>query len=173
MSGPAMTQTQVAIAILQTGGWAYQSQPTIAAMVTWFAREGGAGPQWGIPGNINNYNPLGTTLKLPGSVDEPGNNPPTQSYISWAQGIQATTLTLQENQRGYAGIRAVLAAGGDCLQLSAAVAASAWGTPSFAGLCGNVPLPTGPIPPTPGSNTGWVVGAVGWGAAVAPTGPTG
>jgi hypothetical protein len=159
-----MNQTQVATAILRTGGWAYQSQQTIAALVTWFRREGGAGPQWGITGNINNYNPLNTTLKMAGSVDEPGNNPPTQSYVSWAQGIQATVLTLQENQRGYAAIVNVLNTGGTCRQLSAAVAASAWGTPNFDVLCGGTPVPPVPPAPTPSStSSGWVIGTVVWG----------
>ena len=160
-----MNQTEVATAVLRTGGWDYSSKQTIAALVTWFRAEGGAGPQWGIPGNLDAYNPLNTTLKMPGSIDEPGNNPPCQSYTSWEQGIQATVLTLQENWRGYSGIRNVLNTGGDCAALSAAVAASAWGTSGFAHLCGSTnvpPPPTGP-PPSSVKSGGWVIGTVVWG----------
>ena len=163
MSGPDMTQTQVAVAVLKTGDWAYTNTATVNALITWFAAEGGAGPQWNIPTNFNNYNPLNTTLPLPGSVNEPGNEPPTQSYVSWAQGIQATVLTLQETQRGYAAIRAVLAAGGDCAALAAAVGASAWGTANFSDLCGNTPIPPGPPVPPVGEAPPWVLGVVLWG----------
>jgi hypothetical protein len=176
VSGPAYTQTQVAIAILRTGDWAYNVQQTISALVTWFAMEGGAGPQWGISGNTADYNPLNTSLQMPTSgppytsvnfnTRVPG--PGIQAYTSWEQGIQATVLTLQENQTGYAAIVSVLNNGGTCAQLRAAVIASAWGTgdpPWTASVCGTVPIPPAPPGPSPKSLAGsWVLsGAVVWG----------
>lgn len=139
-----MNPLQVAIAILAGLGAGAPAQ-TIAALRAWFAAEGGAGPQWGIAGNVAAYNPLNTTLDLPGSAPTPGNVPPVRAYASWSQGIIATVATLK--QANMAGIAAVLRSGGDCHALSAAVAASPWGTGAFG--CPDVPAPSSPAPNSP------------------------
>lgn len=71
------------------------TQSDIDFIVAWSAREGG---NWG---NTASYNPLNTTLQMPGStVMSGGNSAGVQAYTSWAQGIQATAQTLQNGDYG-------------------------------------------------------------------------
>lgn len=140
-----MTPEQFARALLAALGIAAPSDATVSALVTWMAAEGGAGPQWGIAGNLAAYNPLNTTLDTPGSVPTPGNTPPVRGYGDWSAGIAATAATL--SQPNMAPIVAALHAGCDCAGLAQAVAATPWGTGDFSHLCGAVPAP--PPPPAP------------------------
>lgn len=93
----------------------------------WEAAEGGAGPQWGIAGNTDDYNPINTTLPEPGSV--PTNSAGVQAYTSWGQGLEATVSTLEEP--AYANVVADLKASAAETQTAADIGASPWGTPNF------------------------------------------
>jgi len=99
----------------------------VKAMTTWMAYEGG---QWK---NSAHYNPLNTTLGASGAVDM--NSAGVKSYTSYSQGLQSNISTLQENQRGYAAIRAALMKGNDTAGVLGAVNHSAWGThiPGYGG----------------------------------------
>ena len=99
----------------------------IKAMTTWMAYEGG---QWK---NSAHYNPLNTTLGASGATDM--NSAGVKSYTSYSQGLQSNISTLQENQRGYAAIRAALLKGNDTAGVLGAVNNSAWGTkiPGYGG----------------------------------------
>lgn len=78
------------------------SQSNVQFLVSWAAMEGG---NWN---NTATYNPLNTTLQLPGSsVMSGGNTAGVQAYQSWDQGLQAISQTLQ----GYPGIMAALQSG--------------------------------------------------------------
>lgn len=83
MSLNAADQTAIATGtILEVGG-----TPTPAAVSwlrSWFARENTAAA----------FNPLASTLRLPGSVDLPGNSAHVQQYQTAQQGVQATAHTL-------------------------------------------------------------------------------
>lgn len=124
-----------------------QTSSNVQALVAWQKKEGG---NWQ---NGARYNPLNTTLRLPGStVMSGGNSAGVQSYTSWDQGVQATAETLRMSN--YTAIRQVLAQSGGCSALSQAVANSPWGTGSFAAECGSSYNPKG----TPASQTGRTVG---------------
>lgn len=111
---------------------------TVSAVEAWTIKEGGAGPQWAMAGNVADYNPLNNTLRMPGSRDTPGNEPPVQAYVSWEQGLEATEAVIR--QPNMAGIAQSLSTGATCGELSVAVAGSPWGTGSFASLCpGSIP----------------------------------
>jgi murein DD-endopeptidase MepM/ murein hydrolase activator NlpD len=99
----------------------------VKAMTTWMAYEGG---QWK---NSAHYNPLNTTLGASGATDM--NSAGVKSYTSYSQGLQSNISTLQENQRGYAAIRAALLKGNDTAGVLGAVNHSAWGTkiPGYGG----------------------------------------
>ena len=99
----------------------------IKAMTTWMAYEGG---QWK---NSAHYNPLNTTLGASGATDM--NSAGVKSYTSYSQGLQSNISTLQENQQGYAAIRAALLKGNDTAGVLGAVNHSAWGTkiPGYGG----------------------------------------
>ncbi len=144
------TREQVAVALLVrvcNGLPAPEGAPqTVAALITWFAAEGGAGPQWGIADNVADYNPLNTTRVWPGSTPTPGNVPPVQAYRSWQDGINATAATI--DQPNMAPIADALRAFCDCTELAAAVAATDWGTGDFSRDC-----PTGSAPPVAPTTT--------------------
>ncbi len=129
-------------------------------LVDWATAEGGAGPEFGVPNNIANYNPLnvsltsgpqgygydpGTGTYYPGASPTPGNTPPVASFSDWTTGIQATAGRLQEPFASQ--ILADLRAGAPEAQTAQAVGASGWGTGDFAGVQGN---PTAPASPGPG-----------------------
>lgn len=132
-----------------------QTSSNVQALVAWQKKEGG---NWQ---NGARFNPLNTTLRLPGStVMSGGNSAGVQSYTSWDQGVQATAETLRMSN--YSGIRQVLAQSGGCSALSQAVANSPWGTGSFAQECGSSYNPKG----TPASQTGRNVGTNPQGCAL-------
>jgi murein DD-endopeptidase MepM/ murein hydrolase activator NlpD len=108
----------------------------VKAMTTWMAYEGG---QWK---NTAHYNPLNTTLSQPGATDINGAG--VKSYTSYSQGLSANVNTLNENQRGYAAIRAALLKGTSTQDVLTAVNNSAWGTHIGGGTPGfgaSVPAP--------------------------------
>lgn len=101
------------------------------ALVAWAATEGG---NWH---NTARFNPLGTTLQLPGStVMAGGNSAGVQSYTSWQQGVQATVQMLQ--QANMSNILAALRSGNDAAAVAHAVGSSPWGTPDFSASIGGL-----------------------------------
>jgi hypothetical protein len=97
------------------------TDPNVQAVTAWEAAEGG---NWH---NTAAYNPLNTTLSEPGATSI--NSAGVKAYTSWAQGLDATTSTLQEGP--YAGIRDAMASGQDAQAVVNAVLASPWGTQSI------------------------------------------
>jgi hypothetical protein len=130
------TPTDFATALLASLG-APASPANLQAVTSWEAAEGG---NWH---NTARFNPLNTSLQLPGSVNyqtgKPG--PGVQAYTSWAQGVQATdqTLTGSNPAYGYAPIVADLRNSAGTQALSSSVSASKWGTPAFAPGGGSTP----------------------------------
>jgi hypothetical protein len=106
-----------AVALLKTLGDPVTPQ-NIQAIVAWHQREGGA---WNSP---SHFNPLNTSMKMPGSHAINGDG--VQSYTSWSQGLTATVATL--NGASYRRILAALSAGNSVQAVESAVAASPWGT---------------------------------------------
>jgi hypothetical protein len=126
--------TSFAQALLASLG--IQATPAnLQAVTAWEAAEGG---NWN---NTAAYNPLNTTLQLPGSVNyetgKPG--PGVQAYQSWAQGVQATQDTLEQSNPayGYSNILSALQSSAGTPALSQAVGSSKWGTGYFAGGSGS------------------------------------
>ena len=94
----------------------------LAAILAWEMAEGG---HWY---NSAYYNPLNTTWRMPGATSM--NSVGVKAYLSWAQGLAATVNTFHNGL--YEGILAALRAGHDAQAVAGAVAASPWGTGSFA-----------------------------------------
>lgn len=99
-----------------------QTNTNMQAIVGWENAEGG---------NFNNtatYNPLDTSLTLPGShVMSGGSSANIQAYTSWAQGLTATAQTLSVGNYGYPAIVAALKSG-SLSQIADAISNSQWGT---------------------------------------------
>lgn len=122
--------------------WAQDFLNTLGAPVTptnesevvaWEKVEGG---NWN---NTATFNPLNTSLQEPGSTNYQSQAPGTgvQSYTSWAQGIDATIATLEEQQPGYAAILADLIHGNTSQsQFASDVGLSAWDAGHYAGSTG-------------------------------------
>jgi hypothetical protein len=125
----------------------------VTAMVAWAAAEGG---NWH---NTAHYNPLGTTLREPGSTSM--NSVGVQSYVSWDSGISATVSML--NQSNMAGIKRALSKGNDPEGVVTAVLSSPWGTQTIALSNGKTYNPTG------GAHGGYT--GAGSGRDYTPTGP--
>jgi hypothetical protein len=106
-----------AAAVLQKVG-IKPSADSISKLVAWANAEGG---NWN---NTARYNPLNTTLALPGAGNT-GAQGNIKVYRSWTQGIEATAKTLTSGP--YGGILAALKSGTGA-QFEAAVNASPWGT---------------------------------------------
>jgi murein DD-endopeptidase MepM/ murein hydrolase activator NlpD len=119
-SGSLGTRQGFAVALLNALGAPVTSQ-NLLAIESWEVAEGGGF------GGITAFNPLNTTLALPGSrtVTRVG----VQAYTSAAQGFQATVDTLREGR--YSGIVGALRAGNSARAVEQAVAASPWGTGPF------------------------------------------
>ena len=77
------------------------TQSNVDFLVGWYGHEGG---NWTNP---DKYNPLNTKQPMPGSYSPGGTG--IQAYTSWAQGIQATSIAM--NNGFYPNILAALAAG--------------------------------------------------------------
>lgn len=117
----------------------------VDTIVDWETAEGGAGPQFGVKGNITNYNPInisltsgakgygydpGTGTYYPGASPTPGNSPPIASFSNWGTGLTATAARLQEPFAK--NILADLKANDPTNVTAAAVGQSGWGTGDFA-----------------------------------------
>ena len=119
-SGALNTPRDFAVALLNAIGAPVTSQ-NLEAIVSWETAEGGGF------GNRAMFNPLNTTLPMPGS--HPINAVGVQAYTSSSQGLTATVSTLRGG--AYRGIVAALKAGNSAQAVEQAVAASPWGTGSF------------------------------------------
>jgi hypothetical protein len=152
--------------------WAHAQEAAIGApstpttdqtLIDWWHAEGGAGPEFGVPNNIANYNPInitettgpqgygydpGSGKYYAGASPTPGNTPPVASFSDWTTGIQATADRLKQPFASQ--ILADLKSGAPESQTAAAVAASGWGTGNFAGAhaSGTTPAQPGPAGPT-------------------------
>jgi hypothetical protein len=104
--------------VLKWLGIPFTNQSMIKFMA-WEQQEGG---NWN---NSAKYNPLNTTLALPGAGNT-GAQGNIKVYRSWEQGVEATVKTLQGG--AYAGILANLRGSGDLASFESAVNASPWGT---------------------------------------------
>lgn len=120
---------------------------TEQTLVDWAAAEGGAGPEWGIPNNVTDYNPInisltsgakgygydpGTGQFWPGAHPTPGNTPPIAAFSDWTTGLEATAARLEEPFAG--SILADLRSNAPEAVTASAVARSGWGTGDFAGI---------------------------------------
>jgi hypothetical protein len=100
----------------------------IDAMQKWMNAEGG---HWH---NTAGYNPLNTTLKLPGSTlmnSGPGRAAGVQHYTDWDQGLQATISTLtgqNAGARGYTDIIQAMKDGKSVDEILSTINNSAWRT---------------------------------------------
>jgi murein DD-endopeptidase MepM/ murein hydrolase activator NlpD len=119
-SGAINTPHDFAVALLNAIGAPVTSQ-NLLAIVSWETAEGGGF------GNRAQFNPLNTTLPLPGS--HPITMIGVQAYTSSSQGLTATVNTLRGG--AYRGIVAALKAGNSAQAVERAVAASPWGTGNF------------------------------------------
>ena len=70
------------------------------------------------------WNPLATTTRMTGSTD--ANSVGVQNFVSLAQGLEATRLTLNNGASGYGAILANLHACSAAITTARAVNASAW-----------------------------------------------
>jgi murein DD-endopeptidase MepM/ murein hydrolase activator NlpD len=119
-SGSLGTRQGFAVALLNALGAPVTSQ-NLLAVESWEVAEGGGF------GGLTAFNPINTTLPMPGSrtVTAAG----VQAYTSATQGFQATVDTLREGR--YSGIVGALRAGNNARAVEQAVAASPWGTGPF------------------------------------------
>lgn len=76
------------------------------------------------------FNPLNTTLKVPGSTDY--NSVPVQNYTSWEQGLHATVVTLR--QVNMVLLMRALKQGTSSAAYWQALAQSPWGTKPPGGM---------------------------------------
>lgn len=120
-----MTEQQWANELLRRLG----IEPTdgaVKALIGWAHAEGG---HWN---NQAKYNPLNTTLTMPGAASM--NTVGVKAYTSWDQGLDATVKTLHNGL--YDGILAALR-GGEPARVADAIGASPWagrGNATYGGL---------------------------------------
>jgi murein DD-endopeptidase MepM/ murein hydrolase activator NlpD len=108
-------------ASLLTGLGAPLTEGNVKALTTWMRFEGG---HWK---NSAKYNPLNTTLTVPGSTSM--NSVGVKAYANWNEGLQATISTLtgsKADARGYTAIVNALKSGTDANSVLDAVNNSAW-----------------------------------------------
>ena len=122
-----MTPADFAQAVLSRLGLP-TSANNIAALVAFQAHEGGH------MANAAAYNPINTTLKMPGS--HPVTKIGVQAYSSWDEGIEATARTLA--QKNMSAIFTSLARSASPDETLRAVAKSPWGCT----ICANAPAAT-------------------------------
>ncbi len=102
----------------------------IKIVVAWERAESGNDWNTYVPQAVpTKFNPLNATQREPGSSATAGAGSP-QSYTSWAEGIDATSSTLNAGDDGYPAIVSALRAGNDPLAVEEAVNQSGWGTHS-------------------------------------------
>lgn len=121
-----MTREDYARAVLTEVG-AKPTQRNLWALVSWMQAEGGTA----------SYNPLNTTLPMPGSTDYNGVG--VKNYRSFGQGVEATARTLNygadRNVYGYKSIRRRLRRNAWAKWTLLAVERSIWGTGGLALRC--------------------------------------
>jgi hypothetical protein len=138
MTTPGATPAQFAVTLLTALG-APTTPANVNSIVNWAQREGG---HWN---NTAHYNPLNTTLRLPGSqVMGGGNSAGVQSYQNWQQGVQATVNTLRNG--GYQDILQALHSGNGLTGHLAGL--SRWSGGGYSSLSGSGNAPTGQGLPT-------------------------
>jgi murein DD-endopeptidase MepM/ murein hydrolase activator NlpD len=114
------SQAEFATSLL-AGLGAPLTEGNVKALTTWMRFEGG---HWK---NSANYNPLNTTLTVPGATSM--NSVGVKAYANWNEGLQATISTLtgsKADARGYTAIVNALRAGTDPNSVLNAVNNSAW-----------------------------------------------
>jgi peptidoglycan hydrolase CwlO-like protein len=119
-AGGKVTQVTWAQAFVKALGMPMTAD-NVAAIVAWEMAEGG---HWY---NTAYYNPLNTTQSMPGATVF--NSVGVKAYVSWAQGLKATVITIRNGY--YGGILDALRSGNDAQAVAGAVASSPWGTGSF------------------------------------------
>ena len=139
--GSGFTQTDFAKAVL-FGLGAAPSKQSINNLLMWQRMEGG---NWN---NTARFNPLNTSLQLPGSVNynsllDPSNSKyvapgksGVQAYTSWDQGLKATISTLtgaKADERGYTAIVDALKSGASQDQFLKLLQASSWDAGRYKG----------------------------------------
>jgi hypothetical protein len=95
------------------------NQLSMTKLMAWMQQEGG---HWH---NSARYNPLNTTLAMPGAGNT-GTQGNIKVYTSWAQGVAATAQTLRSP--AYKGVIANLSGNGNLASFEGAVNATPWGT---------------------------------------------
>ena len=113
-------QSEFATSLL-AGLGAPLTEGNVKALTTWMRFEGG---HWK---NNAKYNPLNTTLTVPGSTSM--NSVGVKAYANWNEGLQATISTLtgaKADDRGYTAIVNALRSGTDPNSVLDAVNNSAW-----------------------------------------------
>jgi hypothetical protein len=113
-----VTPQQFAQSVLGSMG-APMTGSSLKAMEAWMAQEGG---NWH---NTAKYNPLNTTLSLPGAGNT-GSQGNIKAYTSWGQGLEATLKTLQAP--AYAEVVKLLQSGSSPSAIEGAINKSPWGT---------------------------------------------
>jgi hypothetical protein len=131
-AGETVTKQSFAEAVLLNLG----ITPTSAAVTKFVAWENQEGGHWN---NSALYNPLNTTLEMPGAGNT-GTQGNIKVYQSWEQGMTATVKTL----KSYSGILRALKAG-TMAQFEAAVSASPWGTKFPGGGAAGKGVGLGPV----------------------------
>jgi murein DD-endopeptidase MepM/ murein hydrolase activator NlpD len=114
------SQAEFATSLL-AGLGAPLTEGNVKALTTWMRFEGG---HWK---NSAKYNPLNTTLTVPGSTSM--NSVGVKAYTNWNEGLQATISTLtgaKADARGYTAIVNALRSGTDPNSVLDAVNNSAW-----------------------------------------------
>ena len=114
------SQAEFATSLL-AGLGAPLTEGNVKALTTWMRFEGG---HWK---NSATYNPLNTTLTVPGSTSM--NSVGVKAYANWNEGLQATISTLtgsKADARGYTAIVNALRSGTDANSVLDAVNNSAW-----------------------------------------------
>ena len=141
------SQAEFATSLL-AGLGAPTTEGNVKALTTWMRFEGG---HWK---NSAQYNPLNTTLTVPGSTSM--NSVGVKAYANWNEGLQATISTLtgsKADARGYTAIVNALRSGTDPNSVLNAVNNSAW-------LSGKTNNPKYKFPTIKGG------GGVGYGASM-------
>jgi hypothetical protein len=114
------SQAEFATSLL-AGLGAPTTEGNVKALTTWMRFEGG---HWK---NSAQYNPLNTTLTVPGSTSM--NSVGVKAYANWNEGLQATISTLtgsKADARGYTAIVNALRSGTDPNSVLNAVKNSSW-----------------------------------------------
>jgi hypothetical protein len=107
-----------------------RERPNKLALMAWVAAEGGPSLDDSWNPKQARFNPLNTTLRMPGSTSF--NSVGVQNYVSFDQGLDATVKTLRGKHFGYGMIRRHLRRAHPPWKTLAAVERSNWGTGGLA-----------------------------------------